>query len=192
MLSRFRLRRVLALPLLMAALWQVGQGGYIHAKALLAQELIARSWDARVTSGAVSPPWPWADTVPVALLEVPRLGVRSWILADASGRSLAFGPGMVGSEQAGAALIAGHRDTHFRFVQALEKGDRLRLQSINGQWREYMISETAIIDTDGGEALRAVAGELYLLTCYPFEAITPGGGQRYVVRAEPVISAYGV
>ena len=193
MLSLLKLRRLLALAMLVAALWQMGQGGYIHAKALLAQELIAHSWAARVTEGVVIPPWPWADAVPVALLEVPRLGVRSWILSDASGRSLAFGPGLVGSDSTGSTtLIAGHRDTHFRFVQALEDGDRLRLQSVDGRWRDYVIVDRAIIDTEGGESLQVTDGDLYLLTCYPFDAIAPGGGQRYVVRAQSAVSGYGV
>lgn len=188
--ARAWLRRALPAALLGVAAWQLGQGGYIHAKAWLAQRLIAHSWAERLATGAVEPPWPWADTAPVALLEAPRLGARAWVLDDASGRSLAFGPGHVGGSALpgapGASLIAGHRDTHFHFLRALRTGDRLRLQAADGVWREYTVRATAVVDTGRGEAIAPPEGEaLYLLTCYPFEAVRPGGGLRYVVQATP-------
>lgn len=181
----------LALILLGLAAWQLGQGVYIHAKAQLAQYLIANSWAQRLASGRAPAPWPWADSVPVALLEVPRLAVRSWVLADASGRSLAFGPGQVGAGalpgMGGVSLIAGHRDTHFAFLRALRHGDTVRMQTAAGAWRQYQVTATAVIDTALDEQLVLGEGEaLLLLTCYPFDSLVPGGSQRYVIRAEPL------
>lgn len=177
-----------SLLLLGLAAWQLGEGAYIHAKAQLAQVLIARSWESRLTTGAVTPPWPWADTAPVALLEVPRLQVRQWILNDASGRSLAFGPGQVsGSAEPGTpgmSLIAGHRDTHFDYVRDLRSGDELRVQSQQGKWQRYRVQDTQVIDTRQGDLAIAETQGLYLLTCYPFDALQPNGPLRYVVRAE--------
>ena len=51
--------------------------GWIHAKAMLAQVLLERSWQARLAGGdaGAAKPWPWADTAPVARLQVPRLAV---------------------------------------------------------------------------------------------------------------------
>lgn len=183
-------RRALPITLLAVAAWQLGAGGYIHAKAWLAQRLIAHSWAERLADGVVRPPWPWADTAPVALLEVPRLGARAWVLDDASGRSLAFGPGHVGGSAPpgapGASLIAGHRDTHFRFLRALRAGDALRLQAADGVWHRYTVRAMAVVDTGRGEAIVPPEGEaLYLLTCYPFDAVRPGGALRYVVQATP-------
>ena len=181
-------RNRIALLLLSLAVWQLGAAGYIHAKARLAQYLIAQSWETRLATGAVTPPWPWADTAPVALLEVPRLQVKQWVLDDASGRSLAFGPGQMGGSAApgtpGVSLVAGHRDTHFDYVRNLQTGDELRVQSMRGEWVRYRVQDTQVIDTRKGDLAIEESQGLYLLTCYPFDALRPNGPLRYVVRAE--------
>jgi len=40
-------------------------------------------------------PWSWADTWPVARIEVKRLHASAIVLAGSSGQALAFGPGHV-------------------------------------------------------------------------------------------------
>lgn len=88
-------RLALAAGLLLLALggWQMGSAAYLHAKAWLAQVLLAEAWAATLADGTPHKPWPWADTAPVARLQVPALGVDQIVLAGVSGRSLAFGPG---------------------------------------------------------------------------------------------------
>jgi uncharacterized membrane protein YdbT with pleckstrin-like domain len=60
------------------------------------------------------------QTVPVARLHVPELNIRQLVLAGDTGAALAWGPGLVSSApgllRAGHIVIAGHRDTHFRFL----------------------------------------------------------------------------
>ncbi len=80
----------------------VGQGLWIHAKALLAQVLLERAFEQTLATGAPVKPWPWADTWPVARIEFPRLGKSVIVLAGSSGQALAFGPGHVeGTPDAG-------------------------------------------------------------------------------------------
>ncbi len=182
------LRRWLAGGLLLLALQQLGSAALIQAKAYLAQHLIARAW-ARVGEGSVAPrPWPWADTWPVARLRVPAAGVDQYVLAGIGGNALAFGPGLdPGAERpgaAGTAVIAGHRDTHFRFLRHLVPGQRVLLQLADGVGLDYVVEETAVVDSRRA-SLPPVADEsrLLLVTCYPFDALRPGGPLRYVVRA---------
>ena len=82
-------------------------------------------------------------------------------------------------------VIAAHRDTHFRFLKALRAGDEITLDVPGQSPRRYKVTGAEIIDT---RAARLVddAGEsrLVLATCYPFEALTPGGSERYLVLAE--------
>lgn len=169
--------------------WQAGGGLYIHAKAILAQVLIKRAWAEVRDHGGAMPPWPWADTSPVARLTVPSLDIDQFVLAGASGRTLAFGPGhMDGTPQPGApgvSVISGHRDTHFRFLKALKPGDALQVTTPDRTTVAYRVtalrvvnSETARIET-GSDTPR-----LALVTCYPFDAIETGGPLRYVVMAE--------
>jgi sortase A len=169
--------------------WQIAAGGWIHAKAALAQGLLDRAWT-RIQLGAESaPPWPWADTWPIARLEAPRVEANMLVLAGGSGRTLAFGPGHINESAApgtnGMSVIIGHRDTHFRFLRDLLPGDDIRLTDRSGQRHDFVIRERHIVHKDGARLAMDTPG-LALVTCYPFDAIETGGPLRYVVLAEPV------
>jgi sortase A len=177
--------------LLALGFWQLGQGAYIPAKAWLAQELMQRAW-LRVTAGEDrAAPWPWADTWPVARLTSKTRDVDLIVLAGDSGRTLAFGPGHLGASatpgDTGNAIIAGHRDTHFAFLRDVEPGERLGVETIAGASYVYEIVDTAIVDSRTGSlALDTDLSMLTLVTCYPFDALEPGGPLRYVVTARQV------
>jgi len=174
-----------------AGLWLVAGGGWIYAKAALARGLIAEAWTETLAGGIRVRPWPWADTWPVARLRVPKARYETVVLAGAEGASLAFGPGHVdGTPPPGApgnSVIGGHRDTSFTMLGALHDGDQLSLQAADGRWRSFRVSGTAIADArkpwrppepPEGQAM------LTLVTCWPLDAIVPGGPMRYLVYAE--------
>lgn len=101
------LRLLTAAFLLIAGFILIGQGGWIHAKALLAQHLLDRAFTQTIAAGTPAKPWPWADTWPVARIEATRLGESAIVLKGASGEALAFGPGHLdGTPQAGEAGTA--------------------------------------------------------------------------------------
>jgi sortase A len=172
------------------ALWQIGAGLWIPAKAWLAQRLIARAWAESMATGAPAAPWPWADTTPVARLSVPRLGIDQIVLAHATGRTLAFGPGHLDGTPApgtpGLAIVSGHRDTSFRFLGDLEIGDAVRIQRADGVWLDYRVGGSTILDERQAGLPQIINGppRLALTTCYPFDAIEPGGPLRFVVWAD--------
>ena len=108
--------------LCLAALLLAGTGlsllagqAHLKSKALLADWLIDRAYSGYLFDGRAHRPWAWADTHPIARIEVPRLGLRRTILAGASGSSLAFGLGHVSGTafpgERGNCAIAGHRDS---------------------------------------------------------------------------------
>jgi len=170
------------------ALWQSGQGVYIYAKAELAQVLLRRAWDKTLAGAKQVRPWPWADTWPVARLRAPALGVDLIVLDGVSGRTLAFGPGHVPGTprpgRAGNTVLSGHRDTHFRFLARLRRGDQLVLDTPDGGRRRYRISGSQVVDRRAvGVLADTEAARLTLVTCYPFDAVLPGGPLRYVVTA---------
>ena len=160
---------------------------WIPIKAELAQWLIERSWQAGVAGGTVTPPWPWADTRPAAILRVPRLGVRLFVLEGGSGRNLAFGPVFLDGTLGGAdRVISGHRDTHFRFLAELRTGDRIRLTGHEeSRWFEVVTFE--VVDSRSRElVIEPGVDRLSLVTCYPFDDPVAGGPLRYVVTALPL------
>ena len=189
--SSGRRTALLALAGLVGAVgfWQLGQAGLIHAKAWLGGRLIDAAWARTLAGEAMVRPWPWADTWPVARLTAPGQGVSLTVLAGASGRSLAFGPGRLsgpaGPGAAGPTVISGHRDTHFRFLAALAPGDRLGLQTADGRQRPYRVVETAVVHKDRARLPDDGRDRLVLATCWPFDALRPGTDWRYLVIAEP-------
>ncbi len=182
------LRWITALALVIG-LWQVGQAGYIHAKAWLAQVLISQAWERTLAGETQVKPWPWADTWPVARLRAPRQGIERFVLAGANGRSIAFGPGhLFGSAQPGMpgnSVIGAHRDTHFAFLQWLENGDEIEVETPSGRVQVYRVSGHEVVEKTATRVLAAHPGEprLTLITCYPFDALRAGGPLRYVVTA---------
>ena len=169
---------------LAAALFLV-QALWIPAKAELAQLLLERSWNARLAGAQHAPPWPWADTQPVARLEIPAIALDLLVLNAPSNRSLAFGPVLAGAE-GNDPVIFGHRDTHFRALRHLQIGDLLVLND-SGSPRQYRVSQIDIIDSRLQQLNTSAAiNRLTLVTCYPFEALQANGPLRYVITAMPV------
>jgi len=179
----------LAAFLFTLGLWQVAAAGWIHAKARLAQALIASSW-AHASEGGVSRrPWPWADTRPVARLTVPSHGIALYVLDGASGRSLAFGPGYVnGTPRPGSwgnTVIVAHRDTHFAFLRDLALGEEIVIETAKGARARYRVREVTVLEKDEARMMDGPdAAQLTLVTCFPFDAVMPGTPLRYVVIAE--------
>ena len=178
--------------LLCLAFWNLGQGTYIPAKAWLAQELMQQAWS-RAGEGIERPaPWPWADTWPVARLTSSSQGVDLIVLAGGSGRTLAFGPGHLSASampgETGNMIIAGHRDTHFRFLRDVSAGELIGIESSEGERHVYKVLGAEVVDSRNGSlVLDTGVAMLTLVTCYPFDAASAGGPMRYVVTARLLI-----
>jgi len=179
----------LPLPLLLAlagfALF--GHGAYIHAKALLAQVLLERAFNASIASGHIVKPWSWADTWPVARIEIKRLHASAIVLAGSSGQALAFGPGHVeltpDAGERGVAVYSAHRDTHFRFLRDVAIGDEIDITQGDGRRFRYRADSAAVVRFDASGIDPVTNGyELVLSTCWPFDALTPGP-ERYILHA---------
>ncbi len=189
--TRPRRTKWLALIVLLAGagLACFGNGLYIYAKAELAQVLLHSAWVRTQTSGAPVKPWPWADTHPVARLIAPAQDADLLVLSGASGRTLAFGPGHLDGSaipgDPGNSVITAHRDTHFRFLQRVAAGDTLVVERQDGARRHFHVRRAYVADFRALNIPRDTsAPTLTLVTCFPFDAINPGGPLRYVVVAE--------
>jgi len=186
-----RLGRIAVSCLLCLGFWQFGQGAYIPAKAWVAQEMMQRAWHKAENGSKTPAPWPWADTWPVAKLSARGGDIELIILEGGSGRTLAFGPGhlsisVMPGEQ-GNSIIAGHRDTHFQFLQFLQKGETIQVELTNGRRHLYEVSDIDVVDSRRGSIiLDTDTAMLSLVTCYPFNALEAGGPMRYIVTAKMI------
>ncbi|SEN78904.1 class GN sortase [Bradyrhizobium sp. OK095] len=180
-------RLISPLALTLVGLLLFGDGAYIHAKAWLAQVLLERAFNESVTTGRAVKPWSWADTWPVARIEVKRIGASAIVLDGTSGHALAFGPGhlhqTVDAGERGIAVYAAHRDTHFRFLRNVAIGDEIDVTRSDGKHFRYRADSSAVVRFDESGIDPATQDvELVLTTCWPFDAVTPGP-ERYILHA---------
>jgi sortase A len=180
-----------AVVLALAGTWELAQAGLVHAKAIVAQQLIASAWKDARAGRVARRPWPWADMRPVARLTVPGKHIDLYVLDNASNRALAFGPAHVSGTappgSSGNAVIVAHRDTHFAFLRDLHADDEIDVETSRGAAR-YRVRDITILDKSETRVLDpASSAQLTLITCYPFDAVRPGTSWRYVVVADLVV-----
>jgi sortase A len=193
-----RLQAAAAVLMLAAGLWFVGGAAWLQGKALLAQALIQRAWAANLDGGSPQArPWSWADTTPVGRLEFVRQRQSMIVLAGDSGRVLAFGPGhRPGSSLPGGggnSVISAHRDTHFAVLEEVDVGDIVKVEGVDGRTLTYRVDRLDVIDEhDLSVTEQRGIDQLTLVTCWPFDAITPGGPLRYVVSASRLTAGPGI
>lgn len=179
----------LLIALCLLGVARLAAGAMIPVKAAIAQVLLERAFDRGVKLHHKVKPWPWADMAPAARIVVPRLGVKSIVLDTGSGQAMAFGPTLLpaaaGIGTRGTAVIAAHRDTHFRFLKNIHPGDLVNVEAIDGTTYRYRVTGAEVVRWDHFAILQDTPARLALATCYPFSA-QHHGPLRYVVHAELV------
>ncbi|MET1256424.1 class GN sortase [Aliikangiella maris] len=202
------IRKVLnfsAIGLLLVASISLATPAYYRVKAELAQILLIHAWQATLANpGVKHKPWDWADTWPVAKMTILKkeqlsdkasldyLWEKSFIvLADSSGESLAFAPGMMTPQilpgDSGHSFIAAHRDTQFSILQHLNTLDHIIVERQDGQQFNFEVDEIQIVDINKVSPVYSLDGNrLTLVTCYPFDSSDQNPQFRFLVTANLV------
>ena len=162
--------------------FQLWQAAAARSQAEAAQDAAAAAWEAG-SAGAI------------ARLTDGAHGVELYVMPDAGWDSLADGPGLfagVAPGEAGMSVIAGHRETHFAFLQELAVGDRVTLEDRDGESTEFRVTDARVVDgrtvaVGGTPPAPGAAAELMLVTCWPFDSAEIGP-DRYVVTLGDVKS----
>lgn len=177
--------RITAFVFLLTGSFLLADGCWIKAKAVIAQAMLQHAWEETLATGKNTKAWPWADTWPVARLTMERLRIDLIILEGDSGEVLAFGPGHLQASSkpgsSGHCILAGHRDTAFKFLQDLKKNDVLTLQTSDGSIYRYRVSEMLTRRAEKLYLQESKAAQLTLITCYPFNGLQSGADLRYIV-----------
>jgi sortase A len=162
---------------------------WLQVKAVVAQVMIEQAWEETLKApDQFHTPWAWADFWPVAKLTVAN-NDPVYVLSSASGQALAFGPGhmreSVKPGQVGQVMIAGHKDSHFSFLESVQVGDSLQLEGTSGSIT-YEVAAMDILDSSINQFPLADNDELLLITCYPFNSLQMNGPLRLVVTANRI------
>jgi len=161
---------------------------WLPAKSWISQQLISYSWHQTHNMQQKSKPWPWADTYPIAELSFLRIDKSIVVLNGGDPTTLAFSAGAIApfnrvfSPQ--PFVVAGHRDSHFSFLDKVFMNDIISLADKHGQSQLYQVEAIDIVDASTGELpVLAEDSSLVLITCYPFNNLKSNNNERYVITA---------
>ena len=184
----FRSLRVMEVVLLVVGVvfisWYVGAGvAASHEQASLSRELDLIAGTATATPRH-RPALPLRGLV--GRIEVPRLKLSAIAREGADVQTLrrAIGhiPGTAFPGDAGNAAFAAHRDTFFRPLQSIRKGDEVVVTTTSGVYR-YSVTGTQVVEPENVSVLDPTPGKtLTLVTCYPFDFVG-SAPQRFIVSA---------
>jgi sortase A len=123
----------------------------------------------------------------VGRLEIARINLQVMVLKHADAASLRRGAAWIahtaGPSEFGNMGIAGHRDTHFRPLEQIRKGDRIVLTTVDGERSEYRVDWIAVVSPSQIAVLDPTPNAaVTLVTCYPFDYVGRAP-KRFVVRA---------
>jgi LPXTG-site transpeptidase (sortase) family protein len=119
-------------------------------------------------------------------LSIPKIDLAAVVVEGTSHRSLLLGPGHIKETpapgQVGNSVITGHRDTFFRHIYELQKGDEILVQR-SGKTFKYEVTSKRIVQPDDVSVLKpSQDSRLTLITCYPTYYIGPAP-ERLIVTS---------
>jgi sortase A len=174
--------------LLAAGLMILGICGAAWLDSRLRQAEGNRELDQSLSRKATTPAAPAAipDGGLIGRVEIPKLHLSAVVFQGSDSSVLDHGIGHVDTTalpgQPGNVVLAAHRDTFFRSLRNIRKGDLVTVTTESGP-RNYEVSSTEIVKPTEVSVLNPTAEPtLTLITCYPFYYIGHAP-KRFIVRA---------
>jgi len=122
----------------------------------------------------------------IGRVEIPKLHLSVVVFQGADSSVLGHGVGHVEGTalpgQPGNVVLAAHRDTFFRGLRNIQKGDMVMVTTESGP-RSYEVDSTEVVKpTEVSVLAPTVKPTLTLITCYPFYYVGHAP-KRFIVRA---------
>jgi len=122
-------------------------------------------------------------------VEIPKINLDAMVVEGSSRKQLKIAPGHITTTpipgESGNSVITAHRDTFFRHIYELNKGDEIMVRR-NGQVYKFQVIGKKVVDPDDVSVLTPTTdAHLTLITCYPTYYIGPAP-ERLVVFSKLV------
>jgi sortase A len=188
-------RRAISMVLVIVGLGLLGYVASEYWGMYRSQQKLEAEWERQAAT--VSTPGR-ADISPDQMLTrviIPKIGMDAIVVEGASRKELSEGPGHMKQTampgEIGNAVITAHRDTFFRHIYELIKGDQIMVRR-NGRVFTYEVTSKRIVMPDDVSVIKPTSdAQLTLITCYPVYYIGPAP-KRLVVFSKLVDSSdYG-
>ena len=118
-------------------------------------------------------------------LTIPRIDLAAVVVEGTGRKQLLLGPGHMESTPApgenGNSVISAHRDTFFRHIYELQKGDEVLVQRSGQTFKYVVLSKRIVQPTDYSVVDPTKDARLTLITCYPTYYIGPAPERLVVV-----------
>lgn len=129
---------------------------------------------------------PPIDGSAIGEMEIPSLGLKAIFVQGDSPRVLRNAVGHISDTalpgDSGNVVLTGHRDTFFRPLRNIQKGDAIVLKTLDGDF-QYQVESTAVVPPTDVQVLGPSSERtLTLITCFPFYYVGPAPN-RFIVRA---------
>src|SRR5579859_2882562 len=126
----------------------------------------------------------------IGRIKIPRIDLSAIVLEGIETQTLRLAvghlPGTPLPGGKGNIDLAAHRDTFFRGLRKVRKGDMITLSTVSGAQYQYRVGSITVVSPNNTEILNASEGPgLNLITCFPFNYIGPAP-RRFVVHADEI------
>lgn len=130
-----------------------------------------------------------ADPLVLGRIEIPRIGVAAIVREGDDDATLAIAvghiPGTAQPGEGGNMALAGHRDSFFRGLRNIRRGDPIRIVTSDRSY-DYAVSSTEVVSPETMRVLDPTSTMvLTLVTCYPFKFVGHAPN-RFIVKASLV------
>ena len=144
------------------------------------QRRLVHEWERQTILARHNP----AAVTTLTRLSIPSIKLDAVMVEGTNRRALLLGPGHLKETpqpgEPGNSIVTGHRDTFFRHIFELNRGDDILVQR-NGKEYHYEVTGKKIVKPDDVSVLKPTqSSQLTLITCYPTYYIGPAP-ERLVV-----------
>ena len=166
--------------------------GLVHDRAQA--DLLAAFRQSIQTTTLDAPRSALTEGSPVALIDIPRIGLNEVVVEGTSPNDLKMGPGHLRTAplpgEFGNAVIAGRRTTYgspFKGLNLLRVGDAIRVTTGQGVFIYIVSSVRSVAAGQAGPLTATLDNRLTLMTSDP--ALTPSGRLAVVAKLGPLVDA---
>jgi LPXTG-site transpeptidase (sortase) family protein len=184
-------RRMISLALVFIGVVLLGYVGGEYWGMYRSQKNLEAEWQRQAATAIVPGHVDLSPEQMLTRLEIPKIQMDAIVVEGASRRDLSEGPGhMKETAQAGETgnmVITAHRDTFFRHIYELNKGDQIQVRR-SGRAFTYEVTGKRIVMPEDVSVIRPTTNpQLTLITCYPTYYIGPAP-KRLVVFSRLIAS----
>ena len=182
-------RRVISLALVVIGIVLLGYVAGQYWGMYRSQQNLEAEWQRQAATVSAPGKAPISPDQLLTRLEIPKIQMDAIVVEGASRKDLSEGPGHMKQTaqpgETGNAVITAHRDTFFRHIYELTKGDQIKVRR-SGRIFTYEVTGKRIVMPEDISVIKQTNDpQLTLITCYPTYYIGPAP-KRLVVFSKLV------